>query len=50
MTAERDTTRVVRSWLRADEHESADRLLHTVLARLDTTPQRRPWWPGLTPT
>lgn len=46
MTAERDTTRVVRSWLRADEHESADRVLHAVLARLDTTPQRRPWWPA----
>lgn len=42
MTADRDTTRIVRSWLRANEHESADRVLQTVLARLDTTPQRRP--------
>ncbi len=41
MTADRDTTRFVRSWLRTDEHESADRVLQTVLSRLDTTPQRR---------
>ena len=46
MSAERDTTRIVRSWLRADDHESADRLLDTVLARLDATPQRRSWWPA----
>ncbi len=46
MSAERDTTRIVRSWLRVDEHESADRVLQTVLARLDTTPQRRSWWPA----
>lgn len=43
MTADRDTTRVVRSWLRTDEHESADRILETVLSRLDATPQRRRW-------
>jgi hypothetical protein len=46
MTAEREMTRVVRSWLREDEHESADRLLESVLDRLDTTPQRRSWWPA----
>jgi hypothetical protein len=46
MTVERDTTRIVRSWLRTDEHESAEHILHTVLARLDTTPQRRSWWPA----
>jgi hypothetical protein len=46
MTADRDTTRIVRSWLRTDDHESADRVLETVLARLDTTPQRRSWWPS----
>jgi hypothetical protein len=45
MTADRDTTRIVRSWLRTDEHESADRVLETVLSRLDTTPQRRHLWP-----
>ena len=45
MSTERDTTRIVRSWLRTDENESADRVLGTVLDRLDTTPQRRatPW-------
>jgi len=47
MTAERDTTRIVRSWLRTDEHESADRILETVLSRLDATPQRRRMWPAL---
>ncbi len=46
MTADRETARIVRSWLREDEHESAGRVLDTVLARLDTTPQRRSWWPA----
>jgi hypothetical protein len=46
MTAERGLARVVRSWLREEEHESADRILETVLARLDTTPQRRSRWPA----
>jgi hypothetical protein len=47
MSTDRDTTRIVRSWLRTDEHESADRVLHAVLDRLDTTPQRRfTWWPA----
>jgi hypothetical protein len=46
MSADRDTTRIVRSWLRTDEHESADRVLGDVLALLDATPQRRPWWPA----
>jgi hypothetical protein len=41
-----DVTRIVRSWLRTDEHESADRVLGIVLAQLDTTPQRRSWWPA----
>ena len=45
MSTDRDTTRIVRSWLRTDEHESADRVLDAVLDQLDTTPQRRanPW-------
>ncbi len=47
MHSERDVTRSVRSWLRTDEHESADRLLGTVLALLDTTPQRRSSWPSV---
>lgn len=44
MSAERDVNRIVRSWIRAEEHESADRVLQTVLSRLDTTPQRRSFW------
>jgi hypothetical protein len=45
MSSERDVTRIVRSWMRDDEHESADRVLDAVLDELDTTPQRRatPW-------
>jgi len=46
MSADRDLTRTVRSWLRTDEHESADRVLEDVLALLDATPQRRSWWPA----
>lgn len=47
MSTDRDTTRIVRSWLRTDENESADRILGTVLDRLDTTPQRRATsWPA----
>ena len=30
MTTDRDMTRIVRSWLRTDEHESADRVLDGV--------------------
>jgi hypothetical protein len=45
MHTERDVTDVVRSWLRRDEHVSADRVLDSVLARLDATPQHRSWWP-----
>lgn len=44
MSTERDVGRIVRSWLREDRHEDADRVLDTVLAELDTTPQRRSWW------
>lgn len=47
MNAQRDVTRIVRSWLRTDENESADRVLGVVLSQLDTTPQRRAtWWPA----
>jgi hypothetical protein len=47
MSTERETTRIVRSWLLVDEHESADRVLDMVLDQLDTTPQRRAtWWPA----
>jgi hypothetical protein len=46
MSTDIDTTRVVRSWLRTDEHESADRVLSTVLAIVDATPQRQRVQPG----
>jgi hypothetical protein len=46
MSTDRDMTRIVRSWLRTDEHESADRVLDDVLLLLDATPQRRAWWPA----
>jgi hypothetical protein len=46
MTIDHDVTRIVRSWLQVDEHESADRVLDNVLALLDATPQRRSWWPA----
>ena len=42
MTADQDLTRIVRSWLRTDEHESADRVLASLLDLVDATPQRRP--------
>ena len=47
MSTDRDTTRIVRSWLRTDENESADRVLDAVLDQLDATPQRRATrWPA----
>jgi hypothetical protein len=45
MSAQLDITRVVRSWLGEDEHDTAGHVLEVVLSRLDTTPQRRPMWP-----
>ena len=48
MSTDRDTARIVRSWLRTDEHESADRVLYALLDQLDTTPQRRAaGWPNV---
>ena len=35
-----DVNRVVRSWLREDRHEDANRVLGAVLDEVDTTPQR----------
>jgi hypothetical protein len=46
MDTGQDVTRIVRSWLGTDEHESADRVLGIVLAQLDTTSQRPSWWPA----
>lgn len=41
MHSERDMTRIVRTWLRTDDHEPADRLLAEVLVLVDTTTQNR---------
>ena len=47
MTTERDPgTRIVLSWLREEMHENAERVLLRVLDEVDTTPQRRSWWPA----
>jgi hypothetical protein len=46
MQTESDLARIVRSWLRTDEHEAADRVLDNVLGLLDATPQRPAWWPA----
>jgi hypothetical protein len=46
VTTDIDTTRVVRTWLREDSHESAERLLGEVVAALDRTPQHRTRWPA----
>jgi hypothetical protein len=46
MSANHDISRVVRSWIREDEHDSADHILQVVLSRLDSTPQRRSRWPA----
>lgn len=46
MSADLDTGRLIRSWLRRTGPMSADRVLDNVLARLDTTPQRRSRWPA----
>jgi hypothetical protein len=44
MSTDRDVSRIVRSWLREDAHEDADRVLDSVLDQLETTPQRRTIW------
>jgi hypothetical protein len=46
MSSDRDLTRIVRSWLKEDAYEDADRVLDLVLDQLDATPQRRAWWPA----
>ncbi len=46
MKTDPDIPRIVRSWLRTDEHEDASRVLDNVLGLLDSTPQRRAWWPA----
>lgn len=44
MTRRHELDGVVRSWLREDGHEDADRVLFSVLDELDTTPQRHASW------
>jgi hypothetical protein len=44
MNSERDTTRIVRSWLEAGSNGIPDRVLDAVLAELPSTPQRRSRW------
>ena len=47
MTTERDSDmRIVLSWLREETHENAERVLLRTLDEVDTTPQRRSWWPA----
>lgn len=44
MSKEQELSGRVRSWLRQDGHEDADRVLNSVLDQLDTTPQRHAGW------
>ena len=46
MSADRDVTRIVRSWLKEDAHEDATRVLNLVLEQANTTRQRRSRWPA----
>jgi hypothetical protein len=45
MTADRDTERIVRSWLEVGVTALPDHILDTVLDQLPATPQRRSMWP-----
>jgi hypothetical protein len=44
MSTENDVARSLRSWLREDRHEDADRVLDLVFDLVPTTPQRRAGW------
>ncbi|MGH2455242.1 MAG: hypothetical protein ACRDHD_03170 [Candidatus Limnocylindria bacterium] len=47
MSTDRDTTRIVRSWLDEGVTQLPDRVLDAVLDRVPATPQRRAtWWPA----
>jgi hypothetical protein len=46
MTADRDATRIVRSWLEDGVTALPDRVLEAVLDQLPATPQRRATWPA----
>jgi hypothetical protein len=45
MSADRDVTGIVRSWLEEGATVLPDRVLDSVLDQLPATSQRRPWWP-----
>ena len=45
MNADRDVTRIVRSWLEEGVDVLPDRVLDRVFDQLPATPQRRSWWP-----
>jgi hypothetical protein len=45
MSTDRETTRLVRSWLEEGVTALPDRVLDAVLDQVPATPQRRPWWP-----
>ena len=44
MSAQVDISRAIRSWLREEDHDTADEVLEVVLSQLATTPQRRRFW------
>jgi hypothetical protein len=44
MSTENDVARSLRSWLREDRHEDADRVLDAVFDQVPATPQRRAGW------
>jgi hypothetical protein len=44
VSTERDTTRIVRSWLEDGVTALPDRILDAVLEQVSVIPQRRPWW------
>jgi hypothetical protein len=52
MSTDPETTRIVRSWLMTDEHESATHVVEGALAEIDAIPQRpsTPWLARRTPT
>ena len=45
MSTDRDTTRIVRSWLEEGVTALPDRVLDTVLDQIPATQQRRSCWP-----
>ena len=44
--SDRDVDRAIRSWLHEDRHEDVSRIAGAVLDQVETTPQRRSWWPA----